>query len=319
MPANLTPQYYEAEEAYKKAKTTEEKIEALQQMLSNIPKHKGTEKMQADIKKRLAAVRREGKKKKSKSTYNPFHVEKQGAGQVVLLGYPNTGKSTLVGTLTRAKVKIADYPFTTTVPLAGMMPFMDVKVQLVDTPPIAPEMTPSGLTGTIKEADAILILIDISSGECLDQLEETLSFLKEKNILSPDLKESFSPYLILANKGDMESSQENLEIIKEMYPGLEIHSISNKENDLEHLKKLIYDMLDVIRIYSKAPGKEADLEKPFTLKRGSSVLEFAEGIHKDFRENLKNAYVWGSSKFDGQAVPRDYILEDGDIVELTVD
>ena len=136
MPANLTPQYYSAEEAYKKAKTNEEKIAALKEMLAVIPKHKGTEKLQADIKSRMARLREEKGKKKQAKGYNPFNVDKQGGGQVVLVGYPNTGKSALLGALSRAKAKVADYPYTTTMPLSGMMPYEDIYIQLVDGPPI---------------------------------------------------------------------------------------------------------------------------------------------------------------------------------------
>jgi len=142
VPANLTPQYHAAEEAFRRARTAEEKIAALQEMLAVIPKHKGTEKLQADIKRRIARLREEGKKKSKTRGYNPFNVEKQGAGQIVLAGYPNTGKSALVGVLTRAKVKVADYPFATSLPVAGMMPYEDTYVQLVDTPPIAPDNVP---------------------------------------------------------------------------------------------------------------------------------------------------------------------------------
>lgn len=320
MPANLTPQYYTAEEAYKKAKTPEEKVEALQSMLAVIPKHKGTEKLQGDIKKKLAALRKEGKKKKSgKSSYNPFYVERQGAGQVVLVGFPNTGKSSLVGALTRAKVKVADYPFSTSLPQAGMMPFENVHVQLVDTPPITEDMVPPGLLGTIREADALLILIDAGADECLEQLDFTLTFLKEKNVISDDLEDNSFPCLIAANKTDMENSQDNLEIIREIYPGLTLYEISVLKGDLEFLRELIYQAVDVIRIYSKTPGKKPDMEKPFTLKKGGTILDFAEAIHRDFPDKLKNAFVWGSTKFDGQAVAKDYELAEGDIVELDVE
>ena len=319
MPANLTPQYYAAEEAYKKAKTTEEKIEALQNMLAMIPKHKGTEKLQGDLKKKLAVLRKEGTKKKSgKSSYNPFYIERQGAGQVVLVGFPNTGKSSLVGALTRAKVKAADYPFSTSVPQAGMMPYENVYIQLVDTPPITEDMVPPGLLGTIREADALVILIDASADDCLEQLDITLNFLKEKNVIPEDLEDDSFPYLITANKVEMKNSEDNMEIIKEMYPGLTIYEISVLEGDLEFLRELIYKAVDVIRIYSKAPGQKPDKEKPFTLKKGGTILDFAEAIHRDFPDKLRNAYVWGSTKFDGQAVAKDYVLADGDIVELDI-
>lgn len=319
MPANLTPQYYAAEEAYKKTKTTEEKIEALQNMLAMIPKHKGTEKLQGDLKKKLAVLRKEGTKKKSgKSSYNPFYIERQGAGQVVLVGFPNTGKSSLVGALTRAKVKAADYPFSTSVPQAGMMPYENVYIQLVDTPPITEDMVPPGLLGTIREADALVILIDASADDCLEQLDITLNFLKEKNVIPEDLEDDSFPYLITANKVEMKNSEDNMEIIKEMYPGLTIYEISVLEGDLEFLRELIYKAVDVIRIYSKAPGQKPDKEKPFTLKKGGTILDFAEAIHRDFPDKLRNAYVWGSTKFDGQAVAKDYVLADGDIVELDI-
>ena len=319
MPANLTPQYYAAEEAYKKAKTTEEKIEALQNMLAMIPKHKGTEKLQGDLKKKLAVLRKEGTKKKSgKSSYNPFYIERQGAGQVVLVGFPNTGKSSLVGALTRAKVKAADYPFSTSVPQAGMMPYENVYIQLVDTPPITEDMVPPGLLGTIREADALVILIDASADDCLEQLDITLNFLKEKNVIPEDLEDDSFPYLITANKVEMKNSEDNMDIIKEMYPGLTIYEISVMEGDLEFLRELIYKAVDVIRIYSKAPGQKPDKEKPFTLKKGGTILDFAEAIHRDFPDKLRNAYVWGSTKFDGQAVAKDYVLADGDIVELDI-
>ena len=321
MPANLTPQYHEAEEKYKAAETPEEKAAALKEMLSTIPKHKGTEKLQADIKKRLAAVKKESQKKKTRSTFNPFHVEKQGAGQVVLAGYPNVGKSTLVASLTRAKTKVADSPFSTTVPIAGMMPYQDVLIQLVDTPPITDDVIPPGLLMTYRGGDALLLVIDVHTGACLEQLEGTLNFLTEKKVIagpgeSPGPRSL--PYLVLANKADLPGSPENMEVLKELRPDVELSSLSSLEEAQESLKEKIFSLLDIVRIYSKTPGKPPDMEKPFTLKRGGTVLDFAHAVHRDFPDRLKNALVWGSSRFDGQAVPRDYVLHDKDIVELQV-
>jgi len=320
VPANLTPQYYEAEERFRRAKNTEEKVQALEEMLSVIPKHKGTEKLQADIKRRLSKVREEGKKKKSSSKgYDPFGVEKQGAGQIVLAGYPNSGKSSLLTTLTRAKVKVADYPFTTALPASGMMPYKDTWVQLVDTPPLSVDNVPSGLIGTFKEADALLIVIDVSTADCLEQMDGLMQVLQEREVI--DLSEEGEiiapiPYLVVANKIDHPDAQENLEVMQELMPGFNPLAVSNQGNNLEDLKDRLFEILDVIRVYGKPADREADMERPFILKRGSTVLDFAEGVHKDFPEQLKSALVWGSSKFDGQAVARDYVLEDGDIVEL---
>ena len=321
MPANLTPQYYAAEETYRKARTPEEKMDAVQEMLSLMPKHKGTEKLQADLKKRLAQMREESlQKKKQKGGFNPFHVEKQGSGQVVLAGCPNTGKSALISTLTRAKLKVADFPFTTSIPATGMMPYEDVYVQLVDTPPFTADMLPPGLVGTFRNADAILILVDLGSGDCLEQLETSLALLNERSITDTEDDDNpvTLPYLILGLKSDMPDAEANLEILKELQPELEIIPVTTLEDNFDALRKRIYDMLDVIRIYGKAPGKKAEMEKPFILKSGSTIVDLAYEIHRDFPSKLKSALVWGSARFDGQAVARDYVLKDKDIVELVI-
>jgi hypothetical protein len=320
MPANLTPQYYSAEDNYKRASTSEDKIKALQEMLAVIPKHKGTERLQGDIKKKIARLKEEGKKKKlSKSSFNPFGVEKQGAGQVVLAGYPNSGKSSIVGIMTRAKVKIADYPFSTALPVSGMMPYKDTFIQLVDTPPLAVDNIPPGLIGTFKEADALLIVIDVSTAECLEQMEGLMHVLQDREII--DISEDGFiiaplPFLIVANKVDHPEAADNLGVLAELWPDLEMLQISNNGTGLEELRQRLYQILEIIRVYGKASGRPVDLERPFILKKGSTVVDFAEQVHRDFPNKLKSALVWGSSKFDGQAVPREYVLEDGDIVEL---
>ncbi len=319
MPANLTPQYYAAEEKYRQARTPEEQISALKEMLTVIPKHKGTERLQGDIKKKISRIKEEGKKKKQSKGFNPFGVEKQGAGQVVLAGYPNTGKSSLVGVLTRAKVNIADYPFATALPISGMMPYRDTFIQLVDTPPLSVDNVPPGLIGTFKEGDALLVIVDISTAECLEQLEGVMKILEEREVI--DLSEEGAiiapvPFLALANKVDHPDAEENLEVLQDLWPDIQFIKVSVNGTGLEDLKDSIYRVLDIIRVYGKAVGREADMERPFILKTGSTVLDFAEQVHKDFPRKLKSALVWGSSKFAGQAVSRDYVLEDGDIVEL---
>ena len=344
MPANLTPQYHAAEDAFRKAVTLEDKIEALQEMLTVIPKHKGTDRLQGDIKRRIAKLKEEGlRKAKSGGGYNPFHVERQGAGQVVLVGYPNTGKSALVTALTRAKLKVADYPFTTAIPASGMMPFEDILIQLVDTPPLTAEGMPPGLLNTLRSGDLLLLIIDGSSPDCLDQPEEMLSLLREKKVIreqnsgleekeisgeqemeteqtvEDDYGRRLLPYLIAATKMDHTESGENIKILRELMPGLPLNTVSTSEGGmLDALRETIFHALQIIRVFTKAPGKPADMERPFVLKKGGTVLDLASSIHRDFPNRLKNARVWGSSRFDGQTVSRDYVLEDRDIVELNV-
>ncbi|BAF58650.1 MAG: TGS domain-containing protein [Pelotomaculum sp.] len=327
MPANLTPQYYEAEEAYKKAVTIEEKIAALEEMLAVIPKHKGTEKMQADIKRRLSRLREEGQKKARTGRTDPFFVEKQGAGQVVLLGFPNTGKSSLLAAMTRARPKVADYPFTTTLPQAGMMPYQDILIQLVDTPPVAEGMIPAGLSGVLRNADALLLLVDAASDGCLEQVQFCLDFLKEKKILREELSagRGVTPdrLLVLAARADLPGSQDNIQFIRDFlgesgWGQIEVMPVSAVTGlGLEALREKVFEMLKVIRIYTKVPGKEPDMNTPFILKQGSTVVELAEAIHRDLPRLMKAARVWGSARFEGQSVTRDYVLHDRDIVEIS--
>jgi ribosome-interacting GTPase 1 len=330
LPANLTPQYYVAEEAYRKATTVAEKIEALQEMLAVIPKHKGTEKIQGNLRRRLSKLREAGEKKTQTTQYNPFYIEKQGAGQVILVGYPNTGKSSLVAALTRAQPKIAAFPFTTTLPLAGMMPYRDILIQLVDTPPLSADGAPPELLNTLRGGDLLLIVLDMGSDECLEQMEGTLSFLQEKRVIKKTREKAdpdntgpdnvkYIPYLLVANKCELPASKDNLDILKELWPALSFLRVSAaEETKLDFLKEKIYTGLNIIRVYTKAPGGQPDLQTPFVLKKGDTVLDLAYNIHRDFPELFKNARVWGSAKFEGQTVAREYILAEGDVVEINI-
>ncbi|MDZ7671933.1 MAG: GTPase [Halanaerobiales bacterium] len=325
MPANLPPQYYEAEEVFRNAQTSEEKIAALKDMLSIMPKHKGTEKLQADLKKRISKLKEEKEKKsKTKSTYNPYLIDKEGAGQVILLGYPNVGKSSIVESLSNAKVKVAKYPFATSLPTAGMINFEDIQIQLIDTPPLVPEDVPGPMVSAIFHADYLAVVIDISAKDCLDQLSGIIDFLENKRLIREDIPENVKAYhlndiLIIANKIDLEGVDENLDIIKELYPELEILNVSTKNNlNIEKIPKILFKKLKIIRVYSKAPGEEPDYKQPYILDKGSIVLDFAQLIHKDFAKKLQKANIWGSARFDGQSVAKDHELEDKDVVELHI-
>ena len=324
MPANLNPQYYEAEEAFRNAKSIEEKIAALEEMLAVIPKHKGTDKIQADIKKRISRLKKEGEKEKGGNRQDdPYIIEKQGSGQVVLIGFPNCGKSSIVKKLSNAKVKIASYPFTTPLPQPGMMPYEDIKIQLIDTPPITDEGIPGPFLNTIRNANMLLLFTDLGSENCVDQLQSLLTFLREKRLLRDEAAGSGIAFTeencqVIGSKSDLDSKNQRLAITKELIADCpEILPLSIKNNDnLVELREIIFRKLNIIRVYSKSPGKEADMEKPFVLKKGSTVINFAREVHRDIAKNLKKARVWGSARIDGQAVSRNYKLKDKDVVEL---
>lgn len=325
MPANLTQQYYAAEEAYKKATTPEEKLAALEEMLATVPKHKGTEKIQADIKKRISRLRKEGSQTQGSGSRqeDPFYIEPQGAGQVLLLGAPNCGKSALVQSLTNAKTQVAEYPFATALPVPGMMKHEDVSIQLVDTPPFIAEGIPGNFSAAIRNSHMLALVIDLTDQDCIDHLSSMLEYLKEKRILRDEVPPgvralTLDKVLVLANKADIAQWEEMIEMITELVPDcptiLPVSAVTGY--NLDEFRSQTFQRLQVIRVYTKRPGKEPDLDRPFILPAHSTVLDLATSIHKDLAENLRTAKVWGSAKFDGQAVNHDYILSDKDIVEL---
>ncbi len=325
MPANLTPEYLEAERRFKAAQTSSEKLDALEGMLATIPKHKGTEKMQADIKRRISKIRSEMQHKggPARGAAVP-RVERQGAGQVVLVGAPNTGKSLLVRKLTHAMPEVADYPFTTRLPCPGMMLFEDIQIQLIDLPPIHPEFSESWLPQVIRYADAALLVIDLSAPDLLDEIETTVAQLEKSRIrlrdqLTPDQPGFVTlPTLLVANKRDFAEAQENCAVLEELYRDrFPIISVSAESGaGLEELKRAIFTRLDILRVYTKVPGKKPDYTAPYVLRRGATIVTLAERIHKDFAQSLKFARVWGHGKFEGQMVQHDYVLTDRDVVEL---
>jgi ribosome-interacting GTPase 1 len=328
MPANLPPQYKEAEERYRQAKTTPEKILALEEMLAIIPHHKGTDKMIAQLRRRLSQHKEESQRRSSTSRQaDPFAVKKEGAAQVALVGLPNCGKSQILGSLTNAVPLIADYPFTTRAPLPGMMKFENLQVQIVDSPPLMDEFAESGLANLIRNADALAIVLDLAE-DCATQIELILEELNRRRIRvlkkGEEKRAEIGQYpkraLLIGNKADLKEAQVNccqlLERFSRDYPVL---CISAKENvNLEEVKKEIFSILDVVRAYTKAPGKTPDLNDPVILPKGSRVLDFASHIHKDFAQKLKFARIWSKEKYDGQMAPRDYVLKDGDVIEMHI-
>ncbi len=327
MPANLTPQYLEADKTFKAAKTVEEKVAAVEEMLAVIPKHKGTEHLQGDLKRRLAKLKAEAEQSRRRRGGFSVTVDREGVGQVVLVGPPNAGKSALVKSLTNAQPEVGDYPFTTRRPIAGMMPFINVQIQLVDLPAVSNEYMESWLPSLIRPADLALLLADLSSDSVLEDVEQVLTILGESKValVSPDSPPPPPGWaniatILLASKADLPSSETVLEILRSYYGSrFPIHAVSAQTGlGLEPLRRLVYDALGIVRVYSKPPGKEPSMRSPVVLRRGSTIVEMAATIHKDFAQQLKFARVWGGTKFSGQRVQRDYVVQEGDIIELHI-
>jgi uncharacterized protein len=318
VPANLTPEYMSAEERFKKSVTPQEKLEALEEMLRTIPKHKGTEKMQADIKRRISQFRKESQKKKGAVTQRPFwYIEREGAGQVILCGPPNGGKSQLLVSLTQVEAEVADYPFTTRAPQPGMMRFEDIQVQIIDSPPLSPVLLEPWQLAMIDHADVALLIFDVNDPDLLEQTDFVLKTLQGKGIR---LSEEADPkVVVLGNKTDLPGGRENLQAWQELYDGqFQAQPFSAVADDqIADLKSKIFDLLGIVRVYTKAPGKKPeDSPTPYVLKKGSTVMDAAAHIHKDLAENFKFARLWGKQKFDGQMIERTYVLEDGDLIEI---
>ncbi|HVP36402.1 MAG TPA: GTPase [Terriglobales bacterium] len=326
MPANLTPQYLEAERKYKQARTDEEKLSALEEMLATIPKHKGTEKLQADLKTRISRLRDQEKKSKGGKREDLYYIKKEGAGQVVIIGPPNAGKSQLLASLTHARPEVAPFPFTTQKPLAGMMPYENIQIQLIDTPPITHDFLESGMLGLIRNSDLIWLVTDLGSDNTLNELEMVKNRLEEKKIkLCGDEKgvvlqvgEICKKTMLLGNKNDLENAMENWQVVKELFSkSFSLYSVSaEKKQGLEELKRETFEKLEILRVYTKIPGKPLDYTDPVILKKGQKVLDAAFVIHKDFAHNLKYARIWGKGKYEGQMVHRDQVLTDGDVIEF---
>ncbi len=330
MPANLTPQYLEAEKRYRDAKTSAEKAACLEDMLRVIPKHKGTEKMRADIKRRMSKLKdANGKGGGARRSQGPT-VPREGAGQIVMLGAPNSGKSALLQALTKATSEVAGYPFTTRRPIPGMVRFENVQVQLVDSPPVSRDYSEVWMSQIARNADALLWVVDLGNASVLDDVElitDTLQAWKIRPVthaLTADEHDDLPPgmmplrVLLLGQKTDLPASDDNWEVLQELYgeqwPMLAVSAEYGQ--NLDALCRALYGLLDVVRVYTKSPSKKADLTAPFTMPQGSTVVDVAATVHKDFAHSLKFARIWGTDKYDGQMVQRDYVVQEEDIIEL---
>jgi len=329
MPANLPPQYYELEREFRAERDPREKLRIAEELLRMMPKHKGTDKLQADMKAKISKLKKQisgpTKSGAARTATVHDHIDKEGAGQVILIGAPNSGKSSLVDALTHAKPLVADYPYTTREPLAGMMTYETVQIQLIDTPPISPESYENYLSGLIRNADLAVLVCDLAAESMLDDLEFILQKLDEKRIIlmadvterPDDPRYCYQKCLLCAHKTYDDESAEKRKALAEMFPGFAIVSTTIIDDDtLEAFKKAVFDSLSIIRVYTKPVGREPDFINPVILPVGSTVEQAAEDLHKDFAVRLKYARIWGKGKFDGQRVQRDFRLSDEDILEF---
>ncbi len=327
MPANLTPQYSKAEEAYRRAQTAQERVDCLEQMLQLIPKHKGTEKLQADLKTRLKEAREEVQVEKSApKAAKSYRIPRQGAGTVIVIGGPNAGKSRVLQELTNAHPEVAPYPFTTREPMPGMMDWEDVTVQLIDTPPITEHHMEPYLTGFVRSADLVLLCFDGSSDEAPEHTAAVLEQLRTRKTQldahsgfdEEDMSIVHVRTFLVVTRGDDPDAATRLELYREFVDApLETHMVElERAESVAALRHAIYHALGVIRVYTKKPGKPAEYDSPYTIPVGGTVEDLALKVHQDLAAGLKFAKVWGRSAHDGQSVGREHVLADRDMVEL---
>ncbi len=338
MPANLTPEYKRAEQAYRAARDERERLACLKEMLRTIPKHKGTEHLQADIKSRIKQLTDElsGPRKGAVRT-GPVHVVRpEGAAQIALLGPPNSGKSALHARLTGSRAIVGPYPHTTHEPLPGMLPFEDIHFQLVDLPPISADYIDSWLPNALQPADAALLVVDLTDPACAESVQGLIAQLDAKRIslvaswparaaaADDDDERALDPFRIrlptplLANKLDLGFDPDDLDVLSELI-GLDLPRLpvsAETGEGLDAIAPFLFRELGIARVYTKAPGKPPEMDRPFTVRRGASVADVARLVHKDIAASLKYARIWGTGVFDGQQVGPEHPLHDRDVVEL---
>ncbi len=327
MPANLTPEYREAEKRFREARTVAERIEALEHMLAVMPHHKGTDHLRADLRARIAKLTDEAQRQHGAARANVYSVRKEGAGQVALLGAPNVGKSQLLAALTDASPRIAPYPFTTQLPLPAMMPHENVHVQLVDLPPLVAGATPAWIRPIVRQADLLLVVVDLAD-DPLANLDTALAELQAMRVepvatappQAADVWVVQKATLVVANKLDQPVAADVFELVEAACANrLPCAAVSAAQAlGLDALRHELFARLDVVRVYTRAPGQPVDRARPFVLRRGQTLEDLAESIHKEWRERIRYAQVWGSGKYQGQRVSRAYVPSDGDVVELVV-
>lgn len=325
MPANLPPTYFEKEKELKFAQTPEEKIQIYSELLSIMPKHKGTDKLRADIRSRISKLKKEIGKQTGGARVDLYHVPREGAAQVVMLGMPNSGKSQILKALTNAEPEVQNYPYTTQIPQVGMIPYKNIQIQLVDMPPVSRDYAPGWIFGIARGAELLLIIIDLKNKDVKAEIGTVIELLESSHIKiapkSGEIKdENFltKKGIFVCNKKDIDGAEDKFIRIEKQYgTDFKFFSISALHNsNLETVKEEIYRALDIIRVFTKPPKKDVDKSHPFILKKGSKVIELAAQIHRDFQKNLRYVRLWRKGEIDGMRIDKKEILQDGDIVEF---
>jgi uncharacterized protein len=334
VPANLSPEYKRAEQAFRVAREPRERLDCLREMLRTIPRHKGTEHLQADIKSRIRELTEEigGTHAGGAHRYAAHAVRHEGAAQICLTGPPNSGKSTLHAILTKSKAAVGAFPGTTREPLPGMLHFEDIAFQIVDLPPIARGRTEPWMSGLLQTADAAWLVVDLADPDCAEQLLGVCAELAERKIMLTDRWPARSgrtegssdaltvelPTLLVANKSDLDPGADEVRVLEELagvrFPAFAVSAKSGQA--LERLAPFVFSALGIVRVYTKPPGQPPDRTRPFIVRRGNTVTDVARLVHQDVARTLKFARLWGSGAFDGQQVGPDHAVADGDVVEL---
>ncbi|MEM3578836.1 MAG: GTPase [Candidatus Bathyarchaeia archaeon] len=388
MPTNLPVEAKRKWAEVSATRNPKERLRLMEEFLSLVPKHKGTAKLCAQVKKQMAVLRREieeGKRRRTGRGGPKFFLEKEGAAQVVVLGLANVGKSSFLAALTNAKVEVSPAPYTTREPVPGMLNYEDIQFQLIEAPALmegAAEGKAWGLQtlALARNADGLILIVDLTQNP-VEQLSTILGELEKTRVLVSkprarveierkfmgaglriivfgklldctfrDVEEllksykvmdavvkihgeatlddvedaifestTYKPTIIVANKNDAENAKANLKRLEEYVGGqLPVIAVSCKTGQgLEKVGTALFHALDLIRVYTKEPSERNPSQKPFVLKRGSTVHDLARNIHSDFSENFAYAKVWAKRlAFSPQKVGATFVLEDGDVVEI---
>jgi small GTP-binding protein len=331
MPANLPPHYYELEREFNKETDPHEKLRLAKELLALMPKHKGTDKLQAEMKAKISRLKKQieegGRGHGVHRVDLHSHIEKEGAAQIILIGPPNSGKSSLLESLTNAKPLVADYPYATREPVTGMMSYETVHFQLIDTPSISEQQFPNYLPNLIRQADLVALVADLSASVPIAGLEVILRLTDEKAIIltsnPPEKAEnprySYKKTIIVANKCFEDETGKRQQILRQRFPDFTIIPTSILDDEsLERFKAAVFGAMGIIRVYTKRIGHEVEYKDPIILPVGGTVEQAAVMLHKDFAYKLQFAKVWGKGKFEGQRVKNNFVLSDGDIIEFHI-